>query len=186
MNSPGAASPPLPTHWTPEQALAVFCTEAFKMAAGIDLTEVSYKGSGPALTDLIGGHIDVMLDGAASATAQMAARTVKALAITTQKRTALMPQVPTMSESKIKGLESFDFFGWVGFFAPAGTPPEIVQRMNQEIAQILKAPVVQQRAQATGQEIPDTNSPVQFRQFIHVDYARWSAIAQKLKLELKD
>jgi tripartite-type tricarboxylate transporter receptor subunit TctC len=161
-------------------------TEAFKMAAVIDLTEVGYKGAALAMTDLIGGHIDLMLDSGSSALAQMTAGTVKALAISSQKRTPLMPEVPTMSESHIKGLESFDFFGWVGFFAPAGTPPEIVDRLNKEIAEILKTPDVEQRARATGQEIPAANSPEQFRAFIRADYARWSNIARKLKLDLKD
>ncbi len=162
-------------------------TEAFKMAAGIDMVEVSYKGSGAALTDLIGGHVDVMLDGAATATAQMGAGTLKALAVTTLKRSPLLPQVPTMSESNLPGLRGgLDFFGWVGFLAPSGTPPEIVQRLNKEIAEILKLPLAQQRAQATGQEIAEPNTPAQFRDFIRKDHARWAAIAQKLKLDLKD
>lgn len=161
-------------------------TEAFKLAAGIDLTEVSYKGSGLALTDVIGGHVDVALDGAASATTQLAAGTVKALGVTTEKRSTLLPQVPTMRESTVQGLGSFNFFGWVGFLAPAGTSPEIIQRLNRDIAEILNSPVVQQRAQATGQEIAEPNTPTQFRDFIRSDYARWSAIAQELKLDLKD
>jgi tripartite-type tricarboxylate transporter receptor subunit TctC len=160
--------------------------EAFKMASGANLSEVSYKGSGPALTDLVGGHVQVMLDGAASVSTQVAAGTVKALAVTTQKRTPLLPQVPSMSESSIPGLKSFDFFGWVGFIAPAGTSPEVVKRMNREITEALKHPSVQQRAQATGQEIVDANTPAQFREFMKADYARWSAVARKLKLEIKD
>jgi tripartite-type tricarboxylate transporter receptor subunit TctC len=161
-------------------------TEAFKMAAGLDMVEVSYKGSAAALTDLIGGYVNVMLDGAATATAQMASGTVKALAVTTAKRSPLLPQVPTMNESNIPGLGGFDFYGWVGFFAPSGTPPEIVQRMNKEVAELLKLPVVQQRAQTTGQEIAEPNTPVQFRDVLRKDHARWAAIAQKLKLNLKD
>ncbi len=161
-------------------------TEAFKMAAGIDLTEVSYKGSGPALTDLIGGHVDLALDGAASASAQIAAGTVKALAVTTRQRSPLLPDVPAMSQSGIAGLASFDFFGWVGFFAPGGTSPEVVQRLNKEITEILKSPAVQQRARATGQEIADPNTPAQFRGFIRADYKRWFGIAQQLKLDVKD
>lgn len=160
--------------------------EAFKMASGTDLTEVSYKGSGPALIDLVGGHINVMLDGAASVSTLVAAGTVKALAVTTQKRTPLLPQVPSMSESDIAGLKSFDFFGWVGFIAPAGTAPEVIARMNREITDILKHPSLQQRAQATGQEIVEANTPAQFRDFIKTDFARWSAVARRLKLEIKD
>lgn len=161
-------------------------TEAFKLAAGIDLTEVSYKGSALALTDVIGGHVDVALDGAASATAQLAAGTVKALAVTTEQRSALLPQVPTVGEAAASGLGSFNYFGWVGFLAPAGTPPDVVQKLNKDIAEILKSPLVLQRAQATGQEIAEPNTPAQFRDFIRADHARWAAIAKQLKLDIKD
>jgi tripartite-type tricarboxylate transporter receptor subunit TctC len=161
-------------------------TEAFKMAAGIQLTEVSYKGSSQALTDLVGGHVDVMLDGAASAVTQMAAGTVKALAVTTFKRSIYLPDVPAMNESTLPGLKGFDFFGWVGFFAPAGTPPDVVSRLNKEIAQALKHSQVMQRAQATGQEIVEPNTPEQFRDFMKADAARWYSLARKLNIELKD
>ena len=160
--------------------------EAFKFASGANLTEVSYKGSAPALTDLVGGHIDVMLDGAASVSTQVAAGTVKALAVTTQKRSPLLPQVPAMSEINIPGLKSFDFFGWVGFIAPPGTSPEVLRRMNKEIADVLKHPSIQQRAQATGQEIVEHNTPAQFREFMKTDFARWSSVARRLKLDIKD
>ena len=161
-------------------------TEAFKMAAGANIVEIGYKGSALALADVIGGHVDVMLDGAASASTQIAAGTVKPLAVTTQNRSKLLPDVPAMSESNIEGLKSFDFFGWVGFIAPSGTPPEVIDRLNREINETLKNPVVLQRAQVTGQEIVDANSPEQFRDFIRADHARWSAIAQKLKLEIQE
>ena len=159
-------------------------TEAFKMASGANLFEVGYKGSGAALTDLMGGHVDVMLDGAASASTQIAANTVKALAVTTQKRSPLLPDVPAMSESDLSGLKDFDFFGWVGFFAPAGTPPEIVARLNKDIAEALKTPLVQERAQATGQEIVDANTPEEFHNFIQADFVRWSNIAKQLNLKI--
>lgn len=161
-------------------------TEAFKLAAGINLTEVSYKGSGQALTDLVGGHVDVMLDGAASAVTQMAAGTVKALAVTTLKRSPFLPDVPAMNESNLPGLKGFDYFGWVGFFAPAGTPANVLTRLNQDIAQALKNPQVVQRAEVTAQEIVDANSSSQFRDFIQADAIRWNYLARKLNIELKD
>lgn len=160
--------------------------EAFKMASGTEITEISYKGSGPALTDLVGGHVDVMLDGAASVSTQVAAGTVKALAVTTKQRTALLPEVPAMSEFDMPGLKSFDFFGWVGFIAPAGTSPEVIARMNREITEILKHPKLKERAQATGQEIVNPNTPAQFREFIKADFTRWSDVARKLNLVIKD
>lgn len=161
-------------------------TEAFKLAAGVELTEISYKGSGQALTDLVGGHVDVMLDGAASAVTQIAAGSVKALAVTTAKRSVFLPQVPAMAESNLPGLKDFDFFGWVGFFTPAGTPADVVSRLNREIAFALKQPGVMQRAQATGQEIVEANTPEQFRDFIKRDTDRWFSLAKRLSIELKD
>lgn len=161
-------------------------TEAFKLASGASLTEVGYKGSAQALTDLIGGHVDVMLDGAASALTQMTAGTVKALAVSTIKRSPFTPEISTMNESKIPGLKGFDFFGWVGFFTPAGTSPEIIARLNKELAQALKNPQVMQRAQATGQEIAEPNSQAQFKEFIKNDFSKWSALAHKLNIEIND
>lgn len=160
--------------------------EAFKLASGAGLTEVSYKGSGQALTDLIGGHVDVMLDGAASALTQMTAGNVKALAVTTIKRSPFTPEITTMNESKIPGLKGFDLFGWVGFFTPSGTSPEIIARLNKELAQALKNPQVIQRAQAAGQEIAEPNSPEQFKEFIKNDLARWTSLARKLNIEVKE
>ena len=159
---------------------------AFKLATQTELVEIGYKGSGQALTDLIAGHVDVMLDGAASASTQIAAGTLKALAVTTEKRVTLLPQVPTMRESNISGLSAFNYFGWVGFFAPAKTAPEVIKKLNQDISDILKSKQVQERALVTGQEIPAQNSPEQFRQFMKDDYVRWSHIAKQIKLEIKD
>ena len=160
--------------------------DAFKLATQTELVEISYKGSGQALTDLIASHVDVMLDGAASASTQIAAGTLKALAVTTEKRSTLLPQVPTMRESSIPGLSAFNYFGWVGFFASSKTSPEVVKKLNSEISEILKTKQVHERALATGQEIPAANSPEQFRQFMKDDQARWSQIAKQIKLEVKD
>lgn len=160
--------------------------DAFKLATQTELVEISYKGSGQALTDLVAGHVDVMLDGAASASTQVAAGTLKALAVTTEKRVTLLPQVPTMRESSLSGLSGFNYFGWVGFFAPSKTSADVVNKLNQDISEILKSKQVHERALATGQEIPASNSPTQFRQFMKDDYARWSQIAKQIKLELKD
>lgn len=160
--------------------------ESLKAGAAADIVEVAYKGSGQALTDLLGGHLDVMLDGVTSASGQIASGALKALGVTTLKRSPLLPQVPTMSESNVAGLQGFDTFGWVGFFAPAGVAPEIVQRMNREVGEILKTTPLQQTARTTGQEIADPNTPAQFRDFIRADHARWSAIAKRLKLDPVD
>lgn len=161
-------------------------TEAFKAAAGIDLREINYKGSSQALTDLIGGQVDFMLDGAASAAAQLAAGNVKALAVTTRQRVQVAPNVPAMDELGIAGLKGFDVFGWVGVFAPADTPADIVSRFNREFAHALKEAQVVRAASTAGQEIPAANTPEQFRDFIQADFARWSALARQFNIEIKD
>ena len=157
--------------------------EAFKTAAGVDVMEVSYKGSSQALTDLLAGHVDVMLDNAATSAAQIQAGSVKALAVTTAQRIQLLPDVPTMAESGIAGLEQFDFFGWVGILASSKMPAPLVQRMNAEVQALLQTPQLQARATATGQEIFPPNTPQAFAQFITTDYQRWSSIAKRLGIQ---
>lgn len=161
-------------------------TEAFKAAAGLQITEISYKGSAQALTDLIGGHVDLMLDGAATAVAQMNAGTVKGLAVTTLKRSVFAPNVMALDESNLPGLKGFDVFGWVGVFAPAGVPGDVVTRLNRELGLLLREPSVMQRAAAGGQEMSEPNTPAQFRDFIRADLARWTALARKLNIETKE
>lgn len=160
--------------------------ESFKLGSGANIVEVAYKGSAQALSDVIGGHVDVMLDGAATAKTQVSAGTLKALGVTTRKRSPLLPDVPTMSESGAPGMENFDVFGWVGFFAPAGTPAEIVQRLNKEINEIMLTPALHQAGQTTGQDIAEPNTPEQFRAFIRADRTRWGELASKLKINLAD
>lgn len=109
---------------------------------------------------------------------QVAAGNVKALAVTTSRRSALVPNVVTMEESGIPGLEGFNVFGWVGFFAPAAVPSDVVARLNREIAQILKDPQVIERAETAGQDIGEANTPEQFRDFLRADMDRWAAIAR--------
>ena len=157
--------------------------EAFKSAAGVDLLEVGYKGSGQALTDLLAGHVDVMLDNAATSAAQVQAGSVKALAVTTAQRIQLLPAVPTMAESGVEGLGQFDFFGWVGFLASSKMPEALVQRMNVEVQALLQTPQLQERATATDQEIFPSNTPKEFGQFIKQDYQRWLSIATRLGIK---
>ena len=155
---------------------------AFKLATNIELEEISYKGSGQALTDLMAGHVDVMLDGAVSASTQVAAGTLKALAVTTKNRVKLLPNVPTLNESGIGGLSNFDYFGWVGFFAPGKTNPAVTSKLNQELNSIIQSKPILESAAATGQEIAKPNNPAEFRKFMQEDYSRWANIAQKINL----
>ena len=157
-------------------------TEAFKAASGAPLTEVPYKGSAQALTDLIGGNISVMFDGATSAAAQIAGGTVKALGVSTLKRNALLPDVPTMDESGVPLLKGFEAIGWIGMIAPAGTPTAIVERMQVEATRVLQDPAVIQRIRIAGQTVPEPNTPAQFAEYIRRDLDRWSRLANDLKI----
>jgi len=157
-------------------------TELFKAASGADLTEISYKGSAQALTDLVGGHISMMIDGVVSATSQIKAGTLKALAVTTTKRNALLPDVVTLNETGIASLAGYNSFGWIGMFAPPGTSKEIVARLQNELMQIAQTPEVIKQINAGGLDVPDANTPVQFAEFIRQDLARWTKVAQDLKL----
>jgi len=157
-------------------------TEAFKAASGAVLSEVPYKGSAQALTDLIGGFVTVMFDGAASASAQIAAGTLKALGVTTPKRSPIAPDVPTLDESGVPGLKGFEAFGWIGLFAPGGTPREIVARIQAEMAQVVQSPSVAQRIRTAGLDPVEPNTPAQFAEFIARDLARWTKLANDLKI----
>lgn len=157
-------------------------TESFKAASGANLTEISYKGSSQALTDLVGGHITVMFDGAASSAAQINAGTVKALAVTTPKRNALVPDVITLNETGIAALKDYSVFGWIGMFAPVGTPVAIVERMQTVLSEIGKDPAVIQQLKTGGLDVPDTNTPAQFAEFLAQDLARWTKVARDLNI----
>ena len=160
-------------------------TESFKAASGANLTEISYKGSAQALTDLIGGHITVMIDGAASSATQINAGTVKALAVTTIKRNSLVPDVITLNETGIPSLKGYNVFGWIGMFAPVGTPAPIISRMQTVLSEIGKDPSVIQPLKTGGLDVPDTNTPAQFAEFLGQDLARWTKVARDLNISVE-
>ncbi len=116
--------------------------EVFKDVAGIEMPHVAYKGGGPAMTDLIGGHVQAMLISATLAAPQVAAGKVKGLAITSDARVAKIPNVPTFAEA---GYPDFKPQQWTGLFVPAGTPPAVVQRITTEFAKAMKSPDVAAR-----------------------------------------
>lgn len=158
-------------------------TEQFKSAAQIDLTEIPYKGSAQALTDLIGDHIQVLFDGNASAMRQMEAGTVKGLAVTIPKRSPLMPDTPSLSETNIAGLKDFQSQGWMGAFAPVGTPPEAIAVLHKEMQKALKSQDVIDRFAASGLQAVGSDTPENFRVFVENDFNRWKAAAKMLGLQ---
>jgi tripartite-type tricarboxylate transporter receptor subunit TctC len=128
-----------------------FAGELLKAKSHANLTHVPYKGAGPALNDVIGGHVDFYFPGYPAAVPHMKAGTVKILALSTAKRSAVAPDVPTVAEAT--GIANFDFTLWVAFFAPRGTPAAIVERLNREINAILVQPEMRKRLMDAGAEV---------------------------------
>jgi tripartite-type tricarboxylate transporter receptor subunit TctC len=128
-----------------------FAGELLKLRTASRLTHVPYKGAGPALIDLVGGHVDLFFSGFPAAAPQVKAGTLKLLAISSGKRSPAAPEVPTVAEAA--GLADFDITLWVGFFAPRATPKPIVARLNAEINKVLSLPDIQARLLEDGAEI---------------------------------
>jgi tripartite-type tricarboxylate transporter receptor subunit TctC len=149
--------------------------EAFKIAAGIDMLHVPYKGSAPALTDLIGGQVQLMFDSLPSSMPHLKAGTIRPLAVTTAKRSSALPEVPTVAES---GYPGFDISTWYGVWAPAATPPEVVQRLSREIAAIVRLPDVRTQFAGLGAE-PVGNTPEEFAAFAKAEQAKWAGIVKR-------
>jgi tripartite-type tricarboxylate transporter receptor subunit TctC len=149
--------------------------EAFKIAAGVDMLHVPYKGSAPALTDLIGGQVQLMFDSLPSSMPHIKSGAIRPLAVTTRKRSAALPDVPTVAES---GYPDFIISTWYGVWAPAATPPAIVQRIAREIAAIVRQPDVREQFASLGAE-PVGNTPEEFTAFTKVELARWAAIVKQ-------
>jgi len=153
--------------------------EAFKLAAGVDLLHVPYKGSGPALTDLMGGQVQLMFDSMPSSMPFIQAGKLRALAVTTARRSTALPQLPTVAEAGLPGFDrGFDISTWYGLWAPAGTPREVVARLGSEVAAIVRQPAVRDRLLALGAE-PVGNAPDEFAAFNRSELAKWARIVKQ-------
>ena len=148
--------------------------ELFKTLAGIDIVHVPYKGGAPAMQDLLGGQVQFMFDNLANSTAQLKAGKLKAFAVTTSKRSPLAPELPTMSEAGVPG---FDISTWYGIMAPAGTPPDIVKKLNGEIVKFLASDDMKEKLKAQGAE-PAPMSPEQFDAFIRAEWTKYAKIVK--------
>jgi tripartite-type tricarboxylate transporter receptor subunit TctC len=156
--------------------------EQFRAAAGFDAVYGHYRGIGPAIADMLGGQIQVLMPGLAAALPHIRAGKLKPLAVTGLKRHPLVPDVPTFEESGFKG---FDGVQWYGIVGPAKLPGEITKRLNAEINKALASPALQQRL--SGEAIdPMPMTPEQFGTFIRADIARWSALARERNISLDD
>jgi tripartite-type tricarboxylate transporter receptor subunit TctC len=149
--------------------------ELFKSIAGIDAVHVPYKGGAPALSDLVGGQLSFMIENVPGTMPFVKAGKLRALAITSAKRSALEPALPTMAEAGVPG---YEVIGWNGIVAVKGTPPAIVAKLHTEVAKILRTPEVTQRLTALGAE-PVGNTPDEFNAFIKAEMVRWGKIIKE-------
>ncbi len=147
-------------------------SEMFKAMTGVDMVHIPYKGTAPAMTDLIGGQLQLMFSDATSAIPQAKSGKVRAVAVT--KRVEAMPDVPTFAET---GFPNYDPSFWVGIFAPAGTPRDIVLRLNGAIAKSLQAPEVRERFISQGAQ-PVSNTPEEFTEFVRAEIAKWAKVVK--------
>ena len=149
--------------------------ELFKTEAGVDMVHIPYKGGAPALQALLAGDTQLMFDNLANSAAQIKAGKLKALAVTTAKRSSLVPELPTLSET---GLPGFDIYTWWGFMAPAGTPKEIVAKWNAEVTRILNSPEMKAFFAQQGAE-PAPDSPEQFAALIRSEISKYAKIVKQ-------
>jgi tripartite-type tricarboxylate transporter receptor subunit TctC len=149
--------------------------ELFKSMAGVYMVHVPYRGSGPALLDLVGGTADVMFDNLPSSLPHIKAGKLKAFAVTSRERSAALPDVPTVEEAA--GLKGFDATSWFGLLAPAGTPPDIVNRIQQEVAKSLNTPAIKEKMLAQG-AIPSGNTPAEFARHIDAEHKKWAQVVK--------
>ena len=153
--------------------------ELFKTLTGTYMVHFPYRGSGPALMDLIGGSMDLMFDNLPSSLPQIKAGKLKALAVTSAQRSAALPDIPTIAEAAPPGskLKDYEASSWFGLLAPAGTPPEIVNRIAQESAKALNAPALKERLLAQG-AIPSGMPPAEFSAFIAAETRKWAVVVK--------
>ncbi len=154
--------------------------ELFKITAGIDMTHIPYKGSSPALTDLLAGQVPVMFDNMPSCLPHVKANKLRALGLSTLKRSPALPALPTIAES---GLPGFEVSVWFGILAPAGTPRDIVSHLNAIIVKALASPDMRERLAGQGAE-PIGNTPEEFTAQMRRDLVKWAKVVKDAAIKL--
>ena len=147
--------------------------ELFRSMAGLEMMHVPYKGSAPALTDVIGGQVNLMFDAGVSALPQVRAGKLRALAVTSSKRSSSALDLPTVAEAG--NLPGYEATIWFGFVAPVGTPQEIVNRLSQEISKVMRQPGLRERFAPQGVELASSN-PAEFAEFIKAEIPKWGKV----------
>ena len=154
--------------------------EVFKSAAGVDLLAVPYKGGAPAMTDTVAGQVALIFDALGPAMPYIQGGKVRPLAVTSAARSPLLPEVPTLAES---GLPGVDLLTWIGFVVPAGTPPAIVERLHRELAAILRMPATRELLSGMGMTVV-AGTPAQFAQTIADDTLKFGRIIEAAGIRL--
>ena len=153
----------------------------FSMMAGVDILQIPFKGGGPAMIDVMGGHTQVLFNSYVASTAHVRSGKLKALGVTDTKRTALLPDVPTIAESGVPGYSAAN---WWGIGAPAGTPPAIIAKLHTEITAVLNSPEAQKQFAADGVEVLSMSTP-EFGKFIENEIEKWGRVVRDAKLKLE-
>ena len=155
--------------------------ELFNSMAGVKIAQVQYKGAGLAIVSLLAGEVSVMFPTTPTVIGYLKAGRLRALGVTTAKRTQALPDVPTISEAGVPGYESTQ---WFGILAPAGTPRPIVERLNQEIVRIMQAPPMRERLNGQGLEVV-TGTPEQFAAHIKSETEKWAKVVRSIGLKVQ-
>jgi tripartite-type tricarboxylate transporter receptor subunit TctC len=155
-------------------------SELFRNATGLELTHIPYKGAAPALTDLLGGQIDLMFPGITPIVAHVKSGKLRAVGLTSSKRSPALPDVPTMNEL---GVGNFESIGWYGVLVPAGTPKAIVTRLNRDLVAALNQPDLKERLASQGGDAA-SSTPEQFVSFIDSELHKWTNVIRTANIKI--
>jgi tripartite-type tricarboxylate transporter receptor subunit TctC len=151
--------------------------EMFKSMAGLDITHVPYKGSGPAQADFLGNQVPLMVDSVTAALPNIQSKRAVPLAVTSATRSTLLPAVPTVAESGVPGVSTFEAVGWLGLMAPRGTPPSVIARLQQEVNDILRTDSMARFISERGSEAAPTTGP-EFDGFVASEIRKWGQVVK--------
>ncbi len=155
--------------------------ELFKQLTGTFITHIPYRGSGPAVQDLMGGQVDIFITTPAGVVSQIQGGRLKGLAVTSKQRLSSLPSVPTAAESGLKG---YELDSWFALYAPAGTPGDIVQQLNAEVNKILLSPEARKKAEDSGTAV-EAMTPAQLADFTKTELAHWGQVIKGAKITLE-
>lgn len=156
--------------------------ELFKTAAGVDIRHIPHRGSAPAMTSVLGGHVDMMFADAPTALPQIASGGVRAFGVASLERSKLAPDVPTLAEG---GLSAYEAYSWAGILAPAGTPRSILAKLNMDIVKVLSEAEAKERLLRVGAEATPT-SPEEFAAFFEAETAKWAKVVREAKMIIEE